>query len=170
MLRMMAVAVALCALVTGCSAGGSSGKTPTGVPVTAVASASDTGVNFPGVPVVSGTVQTTPSGLRYVDLHAGDGAAPAERQTATIRYSGWLTNGMSFTGGEQELSFIVGARETIKGVDEAVRTMQVGGKRRLVIPPDLGYGEQGLHDRAGLIVAVPPRATIVVDIELLAVK
>ena len=113
---------------------------------------------------------TNPSGLQYTDTVVGTGASGAGK-TATVHYTGWLYEGgvkgkkfdSSVDRGEP-FSFRVGGGQVIKGWDEGVATMKVGGKRTLIIPPDLGYGARG----AGGVI--PPNATLVFDVELLGVK
>ncbi|MCC6173706.1 MAG: FKBP-type peptidyl-prolyl cis-trans isomerase [Chloroflexi bacterium] len=110
---------------------------------------------------------TTSSGLKYTDEKVGTGAQPKSGQTAVVHYTGWLTNGTKFDSSKdrgQPFSFPVGQGRVIKGWDEGVATMKVGGVRRLTIPPDLGYGARG----AGGVI--PPNATLVFEVELLDVK
>jgi peptidylprolyl isomerase len=114
---------------------------------------------------------TTSSGLQMIDTQQGTGAQPKQGQTAVVHYTGYLSqNGAK--GGKfdssvdrgQPFEFPVGAGRVIKGWDEGVATMKVGGKRTLIIPPQLGYGERG----AGGVI--PPNATLIFDVELLGVK
>lgn len=110
---------------------------------------------------------TTPSGLKYADLQAGDGATAEAGKTVTVHYTGWLTDGTKFDSSLDRgdpFQFELGAQQVIKGWDEGVVGMQVGGKRQLVIPAGLGYGEQG----AGRFI--PPNATLVFEVELLDVQ
>lgn len=110
---------------------------------------------------------TTASGLQYVDLVVGTGDAAVAGKTATVHYTGWLTNGKKFDSSVdrgQPFSFPLGAGRVIKGWDEGVQGMKVGGKRKLTIPSDLGYGARG----AGGVI--PPNATLVFDVELLGVR
>ena len=113
---------------------------------------------------------TTSSGLQIVEVKEGTGPTAAGK-TATVHYTGWLyTNGQkgkkfdSSVDRGEPFSFPVGAGRVIKGWDEGVATMKVGGKRTLIIPPSLGYGARG----AGGVI--PPNATLMFDVELLAVK
>jgi peptidylprolyl isomerase len=109
----------------------------------------------------------TASGLEYVDLVLGTGAQPAAGQTVSVHYTGWLTDGRKFDSSldrGQPLVFPVGRGRVIKGWDEGVGSMKVGGKRKLTIPPHLGYGAAG----AGGVI--PPDATLVFEVELLGVQ
>ena len=111
---------------------------------------------------------TTPSGLKYVDIVVGAGESPKPRQMVTVHYTGTLENGTKFDSSVdrgQPFTFKVGVGQVIKGWDEGVMTMKVGGKRKLIIPPQLGYGEKGAG--GGVI---PPNATLIFDVELLGVK
>lgn len=110
---------------------------------------------------------TTPSGLKYNDDQVGNGAAPSQGQRVSVHYTGWLTDGTKFDSSRdrgQPFQFTLGRGEVIKGWDEGVASMKVGGKRKLTIPPELGYGARG----AGGVI--PPNATLVFDVELLDVK
>jgi peptidylprolyl isomerase len=114
---------------------------------------------------------TTPSGLRIIDVKPGTGPVPHAGQTVTVNYTGWLyvdgKKGKKFDSSldrGEPFSFTLGEGQVIKGWDEGVATMHVGGKRTLIIPPDLGYGESG----AGGVI--PPGATLIFDIDLLSVK
>jgi FKBP-type peptidyl-prolyl cis-trans isomerase len=109
---------------------------------------------------------TTPTGLKYQDAIVGKGDMPRFGQTVTVHYTGWLTNGTKFDSSVdrgQPFEFQIGTGQVIKGWDEGVSTMRVGGKRRLTIPSDLGYGARG----AGGVI--PPNSTLVFDVELLGI-
>ncbi len=115
---------------------------------------------------------TTSSGLQIIDTKAGTGASPRQGQTAVVHYTGWLyengAKGKKFDSSVdrgQPFEFPVGQGRVIKGWDEGVATMKIGGKRTLIIPPALGYGAQGAG--GGVI---PPNATLIFDVELLGVK
>jgi peptidylprolyl isomerase len=121
-------------------------------------------------PAAAQTV-TTPSGLQIADTTVGTGAAPKQGQTCVMHYTGWLyengAKGKKFDSSVdrgQPFEFPIGVRRVIAGWDEGVATMKVGGKRTLIIPPELGYGARG----AGGVI--PPNATLIFDVELLGVK
>ena len=109
---------------------------------------------------------TTGSGLQYENLQEGSGQAAKASNTVEVHYTGWLKDGTQFDSSHdrgQAFSFRLGAGKVIKGWDEGVAGMKVGGKRTLVIPPELGYGARG----AGGVI--PPNATLMFDVELLKV-
>ena len=114
---------------------------------------------------------TTSSGLQMIDTKPGTGASPKQGQTAVVHYTGYLNDngakGKKFDSSVdrgQPFEFPVGAGRVIKGWDEGVASMKIGGKRTLIVPPQLGYGAAG----AGGVI--PPNATLIFDVELLGVK
>ena len=110
---------------------------------------------------------TTPSGLKYLDQVVGTGEVAVAGKTVNVHYTGWLENGKKFDSSVdrgQPFSFPLGAGRVIKGWDEGVQGMKVGGKRKLTIPSNLGYGPQGAGG------AIPPNATLIFDVELLGVR
>jgi FKBP-type peptidyl-prolyl cis-trans isomerase len=112
-------------------------------------------------------VHKLPSGLQYEDLVVGDGKMADPGLTAVVHYTGWLTDGTKFDSSldrNQPFKFVLGQHQVIDGWDQGVRGMRVGGKRKLTIPPDLGYGSQG----AGGVI--PPNATLVFEVQLLDVQ
>jgi len=109
---------------------------------------------------------TTASGLQYEDLEVGGGTEASKGNNVSVHYTGWLTNGTKFDSSKDRgdpFSFRLGAGQVISGWDEGVAGMKVGGKRKLTIPPNLGYGARG----AGGVI--PPNATLVFEVELLGV-
>jgi FKBP-type peptidyl-prolyl cis-trans isomerase FkpA len=109
---------------------------------------------------------TTESGLKYEDLTEGTGAEAKAGQTVSVHYTGWLTDGQKFDSSKDRndpFAFVLGGGMVIKGWDEGVQGMKVGGVRKLTIPPQLGYGVRG----AGGVI--PPNATLVFEVELLDV-
>jgi FKBP-type peptidyl-prolyl cis-trans isomerase FkpA len=170
--RPLLLAVAACLLIAGCgypdpgttaSTGGAAGTdlpTPTPSPTPSPSPGADDFNAGAGLPVV-----TLPDGLKYIDLVAGTGKSPAKGDTISVQYTGWLTNGTKFDSSRDRgtpVSFQIGVGAVIPGWDEAVITMKIGGKRKLIIPPDLAYGSQGQPP------AIPANATLVFAVELLS--
>jgi FKBP-type peptidyl-prolyl cis-trans isomerase len=119
-----------------------------------------------GPPKIEGKPVTTASGLKYWEVKAGTGATAKSGDRVRVHYTGWLTDGKKFDSSVdrgQPFVFTLGRRMVIPGWDEGVAGMKVGGKRRLEIPPNLGYGASG----AGGVI--PPNATLIFDVELLDV-
>jgi FKBP-type peptidyl-prolyl cis-trans isomerase FkpA len=110
---------------------------------------------------------TTSTGLKYEDLVEGKGDAANAGQAVSVHYTGWLTDGTKFDSSKdrgQPFSFTLGKGAVIKGWDEGVQGMKVGGKRKLTIPAHLGYGSRG----AGSVI--PPNATLIFEVELLKIR
>ena len=125
----------------------------------------------PALAQTAGKTMTTSSGLKFTDTKAGTGASPKTGQICVMHYTGWLyengAKGKKFDSSVdrgQPFEFPIGTHHVIAGWDEGVATMKVGGKRTLIIPPELGYGARG----AGGVI--PPNATLIFDVELLGVK
>jgi peptidylprolyl isomerase len=119
----------------------------------------------------TGKPMTTPSGLQIIDTKVGAGASPKTGQTCVMHYTGWLyengAKGKKFDSSVdrgQPFEFPIGTHRVIAGWDEGVATMKVGGKRTLICPPQLGYGERGAGS------AIPPNATLIFDVELIGIK
>ncbi|BDA65851.1 peptidylprolyl isomerase, FKBP-type [Rivularia sp. IAM M-261] len=110
---------------------------------------------------------TTPSGLKYVEIQEGTGEAPQTGQTVKVHYTGTLEDGTKFDSSRdrgEPFKFNIGRGQVIKGWDEGLSTMKVGGRRKLIIPSELGYGARG----AGGVI--PPYSTLIFDVELLGVN
>ena len=111
--------------------------------------------------------ETTPSGLQYTEITGGDGDAVEAGRTVSVHYTGWLSDGTKFDSSvdsNQAFQFHLGAGQVIAGWDEGVLGMLIGEKRELIIPPDLGYGSRGAGN------TIPPDATLLFEVELLAVE
>jgi peptidylprolyl isomerase len=137
----------------------------------AVLSLAATCATLTAIPTKAQNVMTTADGLKIIDTQPGSGASPQTGQTCVMHYTGWLyengTKGKKFDSSVdrgQPFEFKIGVGQVIRGWDEGVATMKVGGKRTLIIPPELGYGARG----AGGVI--PPNATLIFDVELLGVK
>jgi FKBP-type peptidyl-prolyl cis-trans isomerase len=159
----LTAALALIALA-GCQA--SSGGHNSAGTTTTTTSASGAAKPTAAAPAQPAVV-TLPDGLKYQDTLIGDGAIAENGLEASIHYTGRLDDGTKFDSSLDRgtpLTFRIGARTMVAGLEEGVLGMRVGGKRTLTIPPDLGYGEAG---RSGVI---PPNATLIFDIELLGLR
>jgi FKBP-type peptidyl-prolyl cis-trans isomerase FkpA len=107
------------------------------------------------------------SGLKYVDENVGDGAIAEKGKSVSVHYTGWLTDGTKFDSSVdrgQPFSFTLGAGQVIRGWDEGVAGIKIGGKRTLLIPPELGYGARGAGG------AIPPNATLLFEVELVELR
>jgi FKBP-type peptidyl-prolyl cis-trans isomerase FkpA len=122
--------------------------------------------NNAGPTPVSGRSATTAHGVDYWEITPGTGVTAVPGKKVKVQYTGWLTSGKKFESsvGKAPFQFKLGAGQVIKGWDEGVEGMQVGGKRQLRIPPELGYGARGVPG------AIPPYATLIFDVELLDVS
>ena len=123
--------------------------------------------NSGGPTKVEGKPHRTADGLEYWDIKEGSGAVAKAGDNVKVHYTGWLTNGKKFDSSvdsNKPFTFKLCAGQVIKGWDEGVAGMKVGGKRQLHIPPQLGYGSRGVPG------AIPPNATLIFDVELLGVK
>jgi peptidylprolyl isomerase len=125
----------------------------------------ETDGNAPGIPTIAGSLASLPNGLKYFDERVGDGLTPSQGDSVNVHYTGWLTNGNKFDSSVDRgtpFSFALGRGQVIRGWDEGVASMRVGGKRRLVIPAELAYGSQGRP-------SIPPNATLIFDVELVSI-
>ena len=123
-----------------------------------------------GLPIV-----TYPDGLKIIDLKVGTGATAVSGKQITVQYTGWLTSGpppfdTSRQAGRKPFVLTIGAGSVIPGWDVGIPGMKVGGKRKLIIPPELGYGANGQTDQQTGAVVIPPNATLVFEVELLKVE
>jgi peptidylprolyl isomerase len=163
-LRAPIMAMSLLMLLSACGSDAIATPTSTPASATACATAPAGGDSFSQ----TAPLTTTADGLKYGDIVVGSGPVPSKGDNLTVQYTGWLTNGCFFDtsrqAGRTAFQFVIGANppNVIAGWDEGVLTMHVGGKRRLAIPPALGYGSAGQGP-------IPPNATLIFDVELLAV-
>ena len=162
------VAVLAIALLAGCNQyeAQKAASSSTGTPSTSASTPSTPAPAAAAAPT-GGKVHKLPSGLQYEDMVVGSGTMAEPGMSVSVHYTGWLTDGTKFDSSldrNQAFQFQLGAGQVIRGWDEGVKGMRIGGKRKLTIPPDMGYGAAG----AGGVI--PPNATLVFDVELLDVK
>ncbi|MDE3096927.1 MAG: FKBP-type peptidyl-prolyl cis-trans isomerase [Chloroflexota bacterium] len=158
----LVVIVALAA--AGCSGGG--GGTAAATPTAAPRPTPTVVVQ----PTVTGTATTLPDGLAYIDLQPGTGAAVSAGKTVSIDYAMYADAVRIGGTAATPLTFVLGHRQVLAGIDEGVSTMRVGGKRRLLVPAALAFGKAGLSDATGTFALVRPDQPVVVDVTLLSVK
>jgi peptidylprolyl isomerase len=158
-------------LLAGCSSSNTS--------TTSTASTAPSTINQPQTDTTKGPAMTYPgetaqaqpvttsSGLQYIDLVVGDGASPKKGDNVSVHYTGYLLDGKKFDSSVdrgQPFTFPLGMGRVIRGWDEGVATMKIGGKRKLIIPAALGYGERGAGD------VIPPNAQLIFDVQLLGIN
>lgn len=168
-------ALAILPLLAGCGPKADTGNTTATHTGTQAQTPAAPGIDNTVVPMttlINGkpvSLKFMPEGLKYYDIIVGTGATPKAGQTASMRYTGTLLDGTKFDSsydhpGQAPFDFVLGQGQVIKGWDEGVATMKVGGKRRLVIPGSLAYGPNPPTS------TIPPNATLVFDVELVGVK
>lgn len=155
--------------IIGCKQSGevsSSGSATSATGTSSGATTTDAGGSSAAVTSGGGNEVTLPNGLRYQDLKVGDGALAETGKTISVHYTGTLPNGTQFDSsvGGSPYTLKLGAGTVIKGWDEGIKGMRVGGKRKLTIPPDMAYGATGYPP------VIPPNSTLLFDVELMEVR
>lgn len=157
MQRLLSVCLLAAFMIGGCQASKDAPKS--------VEQSQGTTSTYPGW-ATTNKVEITASGLKYIDLVVGSGASPTQGQNVVVHYTGFLVDSTKFDSSidrDEAIVFPIGVGRVIKGWDEGLMNMKAGGKRKLIIPPQLGYGERGLGP-------IPPNAELIFDVELLEVK
>jgi peptidylprolyl isomerase len=155
------VVTSLVSATLGCTQGSANVDSTSGTPLAAVTEPQPTDQAGP-------QTITTRTGLQYVDRVVGDGPSPKAGQTVSVHYTGTLVDGTKFDSSVDRgtpFEFTLGAGQVIRGWDEGVATMKVGGKRKLIVPPPLGYGANGTPGGP-----IPPHATLYFEVELLGAR
>ncbi len=167
----MIIALTCAVLLAGCNEtaqqSGSASTTTTQTTPATTPAATTPAAGDAAAQAAGGKVHKLASGLQYEDMVVGSGKMADPGMNVSVHYTGWLTDGTKFDSSVdrgQPFQFQLGAGQVIRGWDEGVKGMRIGGKRKLTIPPDMGYGASG----AGGVI--PPNATLVFDVELLDVK
>ena len=163
----LAAFLATASLATAAEPAPNTKDAPAAKPATPAPAAKPAAPAAPAAAPAAGKEVTTPSGLKYTDLKVGDGAVAKSGDRVSVHYTGWLTSGAKFDSSvdrNQPFQFQLGRSQVIKGWDEGVAGMKVGGKRKLTIPAELGYGARGAGDR------IPPNSVLIFDVELLGIQ
>jgi FKBP-type peptidyl-prolyl cis-trans isomerase FkpA len=159
------VLTGMAALLVGCGDRGAGRQTQQAVSLAQAAAEPEELSYAPSLNVAIDRMRRLPSGVLIHDLAAGEGDSAYDGRIAVVRYAGWLVDGTPFDSNRDgsPFTFRIGAGEVIEGWDEGVPGMRVGGRRQLIIPPRMGYGEWGMGP-------IPPHATLVFEVELLGVQ
>ncbi|MBI5167969.1 MAG: FKBP-type peptidyl-prolyl cis-trans isomerase [Candidatus Eisenbacteria bacterium] len=167
-MKRISLALVAALALAGCAGSNGPGSSASGDSAAAPAAAAPPAATAPATTTApGGKVHKLASGLIYEDLVVGNGTMADPGLTVSVHYTGWLTDGTKFDSSLDRgspFAFTLGAGQVIRGWDEGVKGMRIGGKRKLTIPPDLGYGSAG----AGGVI--PPNATLVFEVQLLGVK